>query len=223
MGRRAREESSMEDEPDVQTPEATPEAEPTAEEIEGTRRAQKDRNRRLAMQEELATLRGEKADRETKDREAEQAKLREQGDFEKIEADLRTQLRDRDEKLSTLNEKVDGFGKAERQGKFLDAIMGAGGITNRRVAKAMLGTLDIETAPEHFTDKDARDAAKLLRKEAPEIFGAGSSTDPKPPPGSGKTPPEKGTHEYYKAVGAAFTDRGANTPYAIARKAATGQ
>ena len=118
---------------------------------------------------------------------------------------------------------VEGFGKADRQGKFLDAIMSAGGITNRNVAKAMLGTLDIETAPENFTDKDARDAAKLLRKEAPEIFGAGSSTDPKPPPGSGKTPPEKGTHEYYKAVGAAFTDRGANTPYAVGRKAATGQ
>lgn len=205
----------MADEPEVLVPEVPKEPELTVEEIEGSRRAQKDRARRLALQEDLAAAKKTIADRDAKDREAEQAIERAKGNFEKIEADLRTQIRDGQEKLTAATEKIDGFGKAARRDKFLDAVMAKGSISNRKIAKAMLGTLDIETAPENFTDKDARDATKLLQREAPEIFGAGSSTDPKPPPSSGKAHVESGSVEESVARAKAISG-GALSPAYIA-------
>ncbi len=189
--------------------------EPTAEELEGQRRAQKDRNKRVQLADENKALRAEKEQRAAKDAEAEKAQLRAKGEFEKIEAQYQAKIRDGQEKLDEAQARIEGFGKAGRQVKFLDKVMEIGGITNRSVAKAMLPTLDIDDAPEAFTEKDAKIVVKLLRNAAPEIFGSGS-TEPKPPPGSGKRPPEQGSPEHWKEVGRQFTDSTTNSPYAIA-------
>lgn len=208
-------------EEDAKLPEATPEPEPTDDEpTEGERRAQKDRARRLALKEDNDDLRAKLAEFEARDTKAEEAKLREQGDFDKIAEGLRTQIRDKDEKLEAALAKNAASEEGGRRLKFLDAIIEAGGIKNRAVANAMLTTIDLEggTAPEHFTDGDARKAAKKLKKLAPEIFGSGSG-EPKPPPGSGKPLPEPGSKEALLAKARAISGPGLSPEYL----AATGQ
>ena len=190
----------------------------TVDDIRADSRARRDQRRREAIAKERDELKARIAEIEKAERDAEQERQRKAGEFDKIESRLTTELRDVREQLEAAQATIQAGKTNERRRKFVEAVVKEGGITNSKVATAMLATLDIESAPEHFTSKDARDAAKLLRAEAPEIFGGGSTNDPKPPPGGGKPAPQKGSDEYYRQLGADYTSRGANTPYARAKR-----
>ena len=190
--------------PNVETPPETPPA--------PDRNADRDRRKREALQAENAELRQFKAAHESSAREASDNKLREAEEWGKLESGYQTKVRGLEEKLKTSDSKLTGKEEESRRRVFVDAILGAGEIGNRKVVDAMLPELGLaDSAPENFTDGDVKKAVDALNKAAPELFGSTTTHNRKPSPGGGRTRPDPNTGEYWRQR-AAQLDAGSMSP-----------
>lgn len=185
------------------------------------RDAEKERNRKLEA--ELAQYRKAEKDKERE-------KARKEQDISKIETRYQQELAERDAKIKELEEQGTARDRRDRRRSFAAEIAKVGGVSNLKLLERAMDDLPdhgIEVEPEKVSTGDVAAAIKVLKREAPELFGAAQTT-PKPPGRPGLNPknlnkneapggPEKGTPEWYRLQGELASRQGGMPPgYAAA-------
>jgi chromosome segregation ATPase len=170
-----------------------------------------ERTRRKELESKLAKYEKDERDKET-------ARARKEQDFSKVEARYKGEIDEKESKIRELEQQLEGRTKADRRRNFAAEIAKVGGVSNVKLLERAMADLPehgIEVEPEKVSKSDVDAAIKVLKKEAPELFGTAS---PKPPGRPGLNTKNlndneapggaaKGTPEYYRQMGAAASQQ----------------